>query len=36
MPTPKQGLFGWFNNRLENVKSRYGRIVGWSIKRTDG
>jgi multidrug efflux pump len=30
----KTGLFGWFNNRLESAKSRYGRVVGWSIKRT--
>jgi multidrug efflux pump len=23
-----------FNNRLESAKGRYGRVVGWSIKRT--
>ncbi|MCF2521411.1 efflux RND transporter permease subunit [Bradyrhizobium sp. G127] len=30
----KTGLFGWFNNQLESVKGRYGRVVGWSVKRT--
>ena len=30
----KTGLFGWFNKRLDNAKGGYGRVVGWSIKRT--
>jgi len=30
----KTGLFGWFNTRLDNTKSGYGRVVGWSLKRT--
>lgn len=30
----KTGLFGWFNRKLDNAKSGYGRVVGWSIKRT--
>ncbi len=30
----KTGLFGWFNRKLDNAKSGYGRVVGWSLKRT--
>lgn len=30
----RKGFFGWFNTRLDNVRGGYGRVVGWSIRRT--
>ncbi|WP_315836660.1 multidrug efflux RND transporter permease subunit [Bradyrhizobium prioriisuperbiae] len=30
----RKGVFGWFNTRLDQVKDGYGRVVGWSIRRT--
>lgn len=30
----RKGLFGWFNTRLDQAKDGYGRVVGWSIRRT--
>jgi multidrug efflux pump len=30
----RNGLFGWFNTRLDQAKDGYGRVVGWSLART--
>jgi multidrug efflux pump len=30
----RKGLFGWFNRKLDTTKEGYGRVVGWSIRRT--
>ncbi len=30
----RKGVFGWFNTRLDQAKDGYGRVVGWSIRRT--
>ncbi len=30
----KTGVFGWFNTRLDNLRDRYTRTVGWSLGRT--
>ncbi len=30
----KTGVFGWFNKRLDGARDGYGRVVGWSIRRT--
>lgn len=30
----RKGVFGWFNTRLDQAKGGYGRVVGWSIRRT--
>ena len=30
----KTGVFGWFNRKLDALKERYTRLVGWELKRT--